>query len=116
MAYLNWQPVVMSLLFNLQGAGFDLRAVDDGDGSTRLDSSQSKLQQRLAAADIAAAVDVAKVFVCKGDKHGCLLLVLGNEPDELVADYGGAPALMPELELAIDRFSARWEGRPCPRH
>jgi hypothetical protein len=41
--------------------------------------------------------------------------VLGNEPDELVADYGAnTEEMMPFIEEAVEAHRKQWEGKKCP--
>ena len=74
-------------------------SVDDGE----CEHAPTRVLAR-AVRDI-RAVDMAKVIVREGHhtqkRIGTLLFVLGNAPDEVLADYGCADGS--ELEKALDR-------------
>lgn len=105
----NWKPVIASLLSTLQEDGFTLERVDNGVGRVALKGTPRERRQK-AKLDI-AGVDEAHLFVgCPDGKLRWLFVVLGNEPEELVADHTSNAS----LEKSVDRFSAKWEGKSCP--
>lgn len=99
--YFNWKPVVGSLLATLQQDGYELLGYN---GTPR--------QRRQAAKRAICGVDEAHVRVKKGERVFTLFLVLGNEPEELVADYTAEN----NLEKSIDKFIVKWQGRSCPQY
>lgn len=107
----NWKPVIGSLVHKLVKAGFTLTAVDDGE-------ERIKVRTAKEAVEAINAVDDSHLFLTK-DFAGkpvktWLFIVLGNEPEETVADYS-ITELEPELEAVLDAFAARWEGVRVPK-
>ena len=115
MARYNWTPVVMSLLSHLQKAGVTITAVDNGEELIEIDNSVSKLKQRKAACEEIVSVDESQVLLSYGNgKMAELCVVLGNGPEEIVADYYTAKADTETVDNVIDNFIAAWEGKKCP--
>lgn len=117
MAY-DWNPPVMSLLNHLQEDGLRLVAVNDGCEWFHVDDTLSALRQRLFAAEVITSVDESHLVVtdCSfGSATATLFIVLGNEPEELVADIASnSDSLMDEVGGVVSLFSDYWEGKPCP--
>jgi hypothetical protein len=113
MARRDWTQPVLDLLALLQQQELELLAVDDGEGFIGL-SDGTAHDQQLAAADAITSVDEAWLSIGSNEATAQLFIVLGNEPDELVCDWGGSKLLNPAIELAIDEHRLMWEGKPCP--
>ena len=115
MAY-DWNPPVMSLLNHLQKDGLRLLAVNDGcEGWFQIDTSLSSLGQRQFAAEVITSVDYSHVVVGDGNATATLFVVLGNQPEELVADIASkSDWLMDKVDDVVSLFSSSWEGKPCP--
>lgn len=107
----NWNPVIGSLLKVLQDHHFVLDSVNDGEEEFPLKGTQR--EQRQEAKKVIASVDVSDLYVRhpSHDKLMMLMVVLGNSPEETVADHSSWPI----LELAVDQFSKKWRGIPCPQ-
>lgn len=122
---LDWTPVVRSLLCWLRRHGIHPIAVDDGAARIRFDEANDERSiddLDGAIADAICAVDQATLF-CSA-LAGCsevranFWIVLGNEPEEIVADYSHTRdvALLEEaIENALEDFDGEWAGKPCPR-
>lgn len=106
----NWKPVVGSLLKVLQDHHFELVRVHDGEGEIKL--SGTPRQRRQAAKLAICAVDESDLLVKHPtlDKLAWLYVVLGNEPEETVADNSDVLV----LNLALEQFAKKWKGKPCP--
>jgi len=105
----DWTQPVLDLLHCLQGQQITLTSVDDGEESMLLlDAAPG--DQALCAVDAICSVDASWLRVMQGQATGTLFIVLGNEPDELVADYGCTPSLEPVLEQAIEQHRTLWGG------
>jgi hypothetical protein len=109
MTELNWAIPVRSMLNTLQHAGFTLTAVDDGEERVRLEGST--VLRRRTAAEAICSVDESVLCLEGWGKRGMVRVILGNDPEELAADYTGN---FLELEEAIDDHARAWEGRTCP--
>ncbi len=109
MAYLNWTPVVESLLHHLEQVDAQVTAVNDGGGWQKVSSTAE-------AVDAATGGDDAFLKVCRADGAlSCLWLVYGNEPEELVADWTTSKEWPDQwLDAAISSFCHEWEGKLCP--
>ena len=108
----------MSLLNHLKKDGLRLVAVNDGCEWFHVDNTLSTLRQRLFAAEVITSVDESHLVVTDGSFGGAtatLFIVLGNEPEELVADIAsGSDSLMDRIDDVVSLFSNSWEGEPCP--
>ena len=117
---LDWTPVVRSLVHHLLEHDIIPAAIYDGAITTRFNDSDPDLADLVAEA--ACAVDESSLRCTwhdRGKDLRCsLLLVLGNEPDELVADYSyeaNNAALEMQIATALEEFESTWAGKSCPR-
>lgn len=115
---LDWRPVVRSFLFTFQKAGFKITGAYDGEESVNIDGTLSDQAARNEATDIVTSVDDSHVVMHynRGGESRTVefYIVLGNEPEELVADYWVREDDMDYIKEVMDRFTKRWEYRPCP--
>jgi hypothetical protein len=111
MARCDWSVPVKSLLAEFQAAGFNVSAVYDGEDMIRIDQN---LSQTKTATDIVVSVDESFIYINKDGMRARLFIVLGNEPEEIVADYNYNPQLEELLEETIDKYTLQWEGKKCP--
>lgn len=117
---LDHTPVLTSLVEHLLAR--DIIPFCAWDGEERIElpaADRSELARE--AADAVADVETARLncrFTDRGVRHTCsLLLVFGNDPAELVADYScteAAEALEDQLEVALDFFQQAWAGKAYP--
>jgi hypothetical protein len=116
MARLDWTKPVASLLHTLQTSGFTIQAVNDGQEICKFDHLNS-VKARKEAVDAVTSVDESYVRIHDANQYGAtLFIVLGNEPDELVADWSHQPKFeQVRLENAIDAYINRWQGKKCPK-
>jgi hypothetical protein len=114
MARCDWSVPVKSLLAKFQEAGFNISNVYDGEDMIPIDQTLSKTKIRHSAADIVVSVDESFVYINKDGMRARLFIVLGNDPEELVADYNYNPQLEELLEETIDKYTLQWEGVKCP--
>jgi hypothetical protein len=115
MSHLDWSKPVSSLLYRLQEKGFTLISVFDGEETTTL-VNNNPIHRRKEATEIITSVDESWVTVGYKEDRADLYLVLGNGPDEILADYSYCPdteleALLEEVE---DQFSRAWENKKVP--
>lgn len=119
--YLDWKPVVRSLFQHLSLCDLLPLKVHDGDSFIAIDA-QTEYEQQEQAVDAVTSVDMSHVTCYwrpadRGPRLTTLLIVLGNEPWETVADYTWSrdcEGIEEQLEVALDAFQREWEGRPCP--
>jgi len=115
MASNDWSVPIKSLLAKFQEAGFNITAVNDGEETIKIDQTLSITKIRHAAADVVNSVDAATVYINKDGMKARLWIVLGNEPDEILADYTYHPNLEKLLDGVSERYSTQWSGVKCPR-
>jgi hypothetical protein len=98
----DWKPCVRDLLERLIAAGFVISEIDDGEETIKFTTLD-------AAVDTITSVDESTVWTTATDKSDpVLFIVLGNGPEEIVADYcGGGPRLC----MILEGFSKDWEGK-----
>jgi len=116
MAYYDWTVPVRTLIHQLQNHDFDILSVNDGDEDIPIISNAGSPQERVEATEAITAVDEAWLRIGRaGNQRGTIYIVLGNEPDELVADYGAnTEEMMPFIEEAVEAHRKQWEGKRCP--
>lgn len=115
MARLDWTLPVRTLIHHFQNHDFDILAVNDGEEDLNVVSLSGSLAERNEATEYITAVDEAWLFVSRNGMRGRIYIVLGNEPDELVADYGAnTEELMPFIDDVVEAHRNQWEGKRCP--
>lgn len=103
--YYDWDKVISSLFHNLKKAGFTPFEVNNGDEDEPTPTWEEALYE-------AGASDEASVYLKHPDTEKLIwvYLVLGNDPEELVADY----SCFDPIEAPLAAFCAVWEGKKCP--
>lgn len=111
----DWSQPVMSLLHKLQEADVQIISVNDGYDYENV-VGDSKLAVRKDAADMITAVDESWVRVQYKDEFATLFIVLGNDANEILADYSYQPSSELEgiIESVSEAFYEQWEDVPCP--
>ena len=122
---LDWNPVVLSFLRCVWAAGYNIAAVDDGDGLKQFppvglsmnarDGSPAGLLQW--ASDVVCAVDETWLYLrTSQDKRLSVFIVLGDAPAEIVSEFAGdTQADLDAFERVWEPWSMSWEGIECPR-
>jgi hypothetical protein len=105
----DWSKPVASLLSRLQENGYKIFSVNDGE-LCRIDQNFSDRTARKMAVDIITGVDESAVAVIKNNRIYAIYIVLGNDPDEIVADYTQDE----ELERIMEEYSDYWCDKKCP--
>ena len=114
MTYLDWTVPVLTLIHQLQNHDFDILSLHDGYEYIPIISNSGSPQERVEATEAIVSVDESWLTIGRGKDKGTIYIVLGNEPDELVADYAVREALSVDLEAAIEAHRKQWEGKKCP--
>ncbi|MGB7565954.1 MAG: hypothetical protein WBM08_14535 [Prochlorococcaceae cyanobacterium] len=113
----DWKPPVRSLIRHLNAHNIEPISVDDGEETVQL-TKANFFPRREEATEIITSVDESRLNVMCAGQAGWLLIILGNEPEELVADYSPGSRrndLGARLAQATTAYSKQWEGKPCPR-
>jgi hypothetical protein len=105
MALLDWSAPVASLLNKLQMNGYKIFSVDN----VIIDQNLSVNTARKKAVKEIVSVDDSAVALIKDKKTFAVYIVLGNEPNEIVADYTDDE----DLERVIDEYIDQWEDKKC---
>ena len=120
---LDWNPVVISFLRCVWAAGYNIAAIDDGDGIKQIppvgltmnarDGSPAGLLQW--ASDIICNVDEAWLFLRTAkNERVSVFVVLGNAPSEIVSDFAAdSQADLDAFERVWEPWSMSWEGIAC---
>ena len=129
----DWLPVTTSLFTHLDRYNLRVIEVDDQQERIAIDPMPPEVDTPLARIEKAAlacdGLDACRVTLhYDPDGHGHsfpsgqapvlqLVLIYGNEPHELVADWlhSSGDAFEELCERAIDAFCREWETKPCPR-
>lgn len=105
--YFDWKPVVRSICKTLVENGVEI--VGASDCEEPIKSSNIK-----EIVECICGVDEGYIYVKTPDtpegKKKVLFIVLGNEPEETIADWSSDPL----LDKVCEKFSEKWEGRKCP--
>ena len=99
----NYRPELDSLLAALRAAGYSLSTVDNGE-DVRANPTDD------LAARVLLATDEGTLIVSREGRKATLLLVFGNAPGELVADY----SLQHSLEVVLDSEADLWASKEQP--
>lgn len=75
----NDREAVSAILNGMESAGWTVDSVDDGEQHFSVSSTKR-------AIDAVMDVDMAHVFLSKGDVSGWVWFVLGNDPEEVAAN------------------------------
>lgn len=107
---MDYTKPVMSLLSKLQKSGVEITDVFDGEGWTEC-MGDNNLSRRKDAADAILSVDESLVRVKYQEEVAKLFIVLGNEPSEILCDYGCKSGSVIEsiLEEVSEQFYEQWE-------
>lgn len=116
MTRLDWSKPVTSLVHKLQKAGLKIAAVNDG-GETIKINVDKQLEARKKAVEAITSVDTSTLFLdIPGGGQARVFVVLGNDPDEIVADWAyRGDTIGVRLDSAIDEYISQWEGKKCPK-
>lgn len=106
---IDYTKAVSSLLYKFQGAGFYIDSVYDGHERENV-RSENSVEARKKAIDVILSVDESCVCIKQNEtnKPVQLLIVLGNENCELLADFCAPLALVPLVESISDNFYDQW--------
>jgi hypothetical protein len=102
--YYNWAKPIRSYLNIADLNGLTCTAVDNGNGWVTTKTINGAVNE-------ATACDEAQLsFVDPEGKRLWVLMVLGNEPEELICDY----TVNDTLERTWETYHAKWRGKSCP--
>lgn len=106
---MDYTKPVMSLLNKLQKKGCEIVSVHDGEEWVKCDGNN--LNCRKDATDAILSVDESLVKIKYNDEVAKLIIVLGNEPSEILCDYSYKEGSNLEtiLEEVSDEFYTQWE-------
>jgi hypothetical protein len=111
---LNWKPVVSSLIKLLQTEKYRVLYVHDGQDYHHYSKRHTLRTTRFKASKAICEVDESHLVVedlSQGSGYTLtLFLVLGNSPEEIVADC----SCNQRLDEVLEAFSTFWQGAPCP--
>jgi hypothetical protein len=101
----NWAPVIKSFIEIAISKGLKLISVDNGEERIKTPTVNKAVEE-------VDSVDESHIFFETPEgKKVWAWIVLGNSPEETVADS----IVNPLLDKACDEFSQKWEGVPTPK-
>lgn len=101
----NWAPVIKSFIEIAISKGLKLISVDNGEERIETPTIDKAVEE-------VDSVDESHIFFETPDgKRIWAWIVLGNSPEETMADY----IVNDLMEAACEEFSAKWEGVPTPK-
>src|SRR4029077_7133269 len=111
MIYNDFKPELRSLIHSLTERGFSI--IGGNNGEEPFDYSIPGFLDELTACD------ESDLFIEKNNHRFTLVLIFGNSPGELVADYHFSRAAqyssaLADLDAVLDAHYAKWEGRKQP--
>lgn len=108
----DYKEAVSSLLYKFQQNDFVLHAIDNGGERISLVGQNNTDGRRLAVEEI-CSVDQSTVYLTPllaSDKAIVrLIIVLGNEKSEILADWSAPEYFCPRVEMVADEFYDQWE-------
>jgi len=111
---LDWAPVVRSLIHRLQQSNFAVVSVHDGEERHKYSPDAPLSTVRAQAAAAVCAVDEATLTVLDltsvETRKLALFIVLGNSPEEIVADC----SCDDRLDDVLEEHHVAWRDKPCP--
>ena len=108
---LNWKVPVSSLLSHLQKNDYKIFSINNGAETVLIDQNLSDKTARVKAVEEIVSVDSSVIALNKNRKTFAVYIVLGNDPEEIAADYSEDE----DLEKVIDEFTDSWQDKKCPR-
>jgi hypothetical protein len=111
----DWKPVIGSFLNTLTKDEWDIVSASDFHTSRVFTSEVKKSDAIKSVKEICTNVDESKVTFKKGDLGITAYIILGNEPEELISDWGYKNEESDsEFTKSWQKFTAKWEGKKCP--
>ena len=107
---MDYTKAVSSLLSKFQCSGFYIDSVYDGDERIFLRDKNSN-DARFEAKSIITSVDESSVCLKQKETNKSiqLLIILGNDESEILADFCAPAQLMPIVEQISEEFYSQWE-------
>lgn len=106
---MDYTKSVMSLLHKFQVKGVEIVEVFDGESWEKV-TGDNNLQIRKNATEIITSVDTSSVRLKYKGSGASLLIVLGNDESEILADYHGdqSSELWAIIETIEEKFFDQW--------
>ena len=107
---MDYTKSVMSLLHKFQKEGVKIVEVFDGESTEKV-TGDNNLQIRKNATEIITSVDTSIVRVEYKGSSATLIITLGNDESEILADYHGdqSSELWEIIERIEEEFCDQWE-------
>ena len=111
----DWSPVIGSFVHTLFKDGW--KAVSASDFHDRIVFTENATLANVTkkTKEICTSVDESKITFKKGNLGITAYIILGNEPEELISDWGYKNEESDsEFTKSWKKFTAKWEGKTCP--
>lgn len=111
----DWSPVIGSFVHTLIKDGWDIVSASDFHKSHVFTSKVKESNAIKSVKEICTNVDESKITFKKADLGITAYIILGNEPEELISDWGYKNEESDsEFTKSWKKFTAKWEGKKCP--
>lgn len=111
----NWEPVIGSFVHTLVKDGWKVRSASDFEDRVVFTGGESLADVTRKVKEVCTGVDESSITFRKGDLGITSYIILGNEPEEIVADWGYKnDESDAEFTKSWKKFTAKWEDKKCP--
>lgn len=111
----NWSPVIGSFVHTMLKDGW--KATNVTDFQSRFIFIEEATLQNVTkkAKEVCGSVDESSMTFKKGDLGVTAYILLGNDPEEMIGDWGYKDNASDEaFHKSWRKFTAKWEGKKCP--
>lgn len=106
---LNWSPVVESFAKAIVAGGFEIKGALDGESAMKENPTAHE------AAEWVCSCDEGGIKFTKDGNRVTALIVLGNDPDEIVADWRyNNDETEKEFDKLWSTWMETWVDKECP--
>ena len=111
----NWEPVIGSFVHTLVKDGWKVRSASDFEDRVVFTGDESLVDVTRKVKEVCTGVDESSITFRKGGLGITSYIILGNEPEELIADWEYKnDESDAEFTKSWGKFTAKWEGKKCP--
>lgn len=110
----DYSPIIKSFLHQIKKVGFIISKVQGG-GGLKAKNPETGITKTDRVVETLMSTDEGSVTFHKGEHRITAQIILGNDPDELVADWSfNSPEADSAFEAGWDAFRNVWEGKSVP--
>ena len=112
----DYSKVIRSFIFQIKKVGFIISKVRDGEGGgIKARNPKTGITKTDRVVETLMDCDEGSILFVKGEHRITAQIILGNDADELVADWSfNSPEADSAFEEGWDAFRNVWEGKSVP--